>query len=76
MKTKVVIQNLQCPFCQNAVIKRMLKIEGVSNIHVDLENSEVAFEYTTHNVLEGLRENLSELGYPITTDPNTIQQTS
>jgi hypothetical protein len=50
----------------------MLKVTGISNITINVSNSEVSFDYTTHNALEGLRITLSELGYPITGDPNTI----
>ena len=50
----------------------MLNFEGVSNISIDVAKHEVRFNYTTHNVLEGLREALTDIGYPITKDPNTI----
>ena len=72
MKTKVVIQNLKCDGCKNSISKRMLNIEGISNVVINVDTSEVSFDYTTHNVLEGLREQLADLGYPITGDPNTI----
>lgn len=72
MKTTVIIQNLKCDGCKNAVIKRMQKVEGISDISIDIETSEVTFDYTTHNAMEGLRDSLADLGYPITGDPNTI----
>lgn len=72
MRTKVIIQNLKCDGCKNAVSKRMLEVKGVSNISINVDRSEVTFNFTTHNVLEGLREALCDLGYPITEDPNTI----
>ena len=72
MKTTVIIQNLKCDGCKNAVTQKMQKVDGVSNIHIDVPTSTVTFNYTTHNVLEGLRAELAILGYPITGDPNTI----
>ena len=72
METKVIIQNLKCDGCKNAITKRMQKIQGISNISINIDKSEVSFSYTTHNALEGLREELTDLGYPITGDPNTI----
>lgn len=74
METKVIIQNLKCDGCKNAITRRMLKIDGISDISIDVDKSEVSFTYTTHNALEGLREELTDLGYPITGDPNTIVQ--
>ena len=50
----------------------MLSVEGISNISIDLTSQRVTFDYTTHNTMEGLRAELAEMGYPITTDPNRI----
>lgn len=72
MTTTVTIQNLKSNHCKNMVIHKMLYVEGITNVKIDLESAEVSFDYTTHNVLEGLRQKLSDLGYPITPDPNTI----
>lgn len=72
MRTTVTVQNLKCDGCKNAVTKRMLCTEGISDVVINVITSEVSFNYTTHNALEGLREMLSDLGYPITGDPNTI----
>lgn len=72
MRTTVIIQNLKCNGCKNAVTKRMGQIDGISLIDIDVETSEVTFDYTTHNAMEGLRDTLIDLGYPITGDPNTI----
>ena len=72
MKTTVTIQNLKCDGCKNAIKKRLLRLSGISNVSVNVFTSEVTFHYTTHNALEGLRESLADLGYPITGEPNTI----
>ena len=72
MNTTVIIKNLKCNDCKSAVTNLMLTVEGVSDIRINLIKNEVSFNYTTHNVLEGLRETLSEQGFPITKDPNTI----
>lgn len=72
MRTTVTIQNLQCDGCKNAVAIQLNKIDGISNIDIDVSNSSVSFDYKTHNTLEGLRMNLKEIGFPITKDPNRI----
>ncbi|WP_299210523.1 heavy-metal-associated domain-containing protein [uncultured Dokdonia sp.] len=72
MRTTVTIQNLQCDGCKNAVAIQLNKVEGISNIAIDVSRSSVSFDYSTHNTLEGLRMHLKEIGFPITNDPNRI----
>lgn len=72
MKTTVTIQNLKCESCKNAVTLKLNKIEGISNVEIDIPTASVTFEYKTHNIMEGLRMELKEMGYPITGDPNTV----
>ena len=71
MRTTVTIQNLKCDGCKNTIQIKLSKIKGVSNIDVNVSESSVSFDYTTHNVLEGLRAELRDMGYPITGDPNS-----
>tara|TARA_R110002050_G_scaffold179741_3_gene313229 strand:+ start:1099 stop:1377 length:279 start_codon:yes stop_codon:yes gene_type:complete len=72
MRTTVTIQNLKCDGCKNTIQIKLSKIKGVSNIDVNVSKSSVTFDYTTHNVLEGLRAELRDMGYPITGDPNSV----
>jgi len=72
MRTTVTIQNLKCEGCKNALKIKLSKIKGISNVKVNVSKSSVSFDYTTHNVMEGLRTELRDMGYPITGDPNTI----
>jgi copper chaperone CopZ len=72
MKTTVTIQNLKCDGCKNTIQVRLSKIKGISNVDINVPKSTVSFDYLTHNVMEGLRAELSDMGYPITGDPNTI----
>ena len=39
--------------------------KGVSNLVVDTLNHKFTFEFSTHNVIEGLRENLLAFGFAI-----------
>tara|TARA_R110002051_G_scaffold7699_2_gene34171 strand:- start:4161 stop:4445 length:285 start_codon:yes stop_codon:yes gene_type:complete len=72
MRTTVTIQNLKCDGCKNTLQIRLSKIKGISNVNINVPKSTVSFNYMTHNVMEGLRAELSDMGYPITGDPNTI----
>ena len=72
MRTTVHIQNMKCEGCKNALEIKLDKVNGISNVEVNIADSSVAFDYTTHNVIEGLRAELRDMGYPITGDPNSI----
>lgn len=72
MRTTVTIQNLKCEGCKNALQIKLNKVDGISRVDVNVSESSVTFDYTTHNVIEGLRAELKDMGYPITGDPNTI----
>ncbi len=72
MRTTVTIQNLKCEGCKNAIQKRMQQIVGISKVEIDVDSCSVSFDYRSHNAMEGLRAELTDLGYPITGDPNTI----
>lgn len=63
---------MKCEGCRNTIITKLNKIDGISNVEIDLSSSSIAFSYTTHNAMEGLRFELSQMGYPITGDSNTI----
>ncbi len=47
-------------------------MEGISNMFIDVHSGSVSFDYDSHNAMEGLRMELAEMGYPITSDPNTL----
>lgn len=68
----MTIQNLKCEGCKNALQIKLNKVDGISRVDVNVSESSVTFDYTTHNVIEGLRAELKDMGYPITGDPNTI----
>lgn len=72
MRTTVNIQNMKCDGCKNAITVKLKKIVGISDIAIDVATKSLSFSYTTHNVMEGLRMELANMGYTITGDPNTI----
>lgn len=72
METSLLVQNLKCSGCKNAILKRISKLDGIKNIQLDISSSKLSFEYTSHNALEGLRSDLADMGYPISGESNTI----
>ena len=66
MKTEtIVIENLKCHGCANTIRKGLTRIEGVSNVDIDIEESSVKIEYEGKNIMrEVFIEKLRKLGYP------------
>ena len=66
MKTeKIIIENLKCHGCANTIRKGLMRIEEVSNVDIDIEESSVKIEYEgKNNMREVFVEKLRKLGYP------------
>ena len=66
MKTEtIIIENLKCHGCANTIRKRLMRIEEVSNVDIDIEESSVKIEYEgKNNMREAFVEKLRKLGYP------------
>ncbi|RZN82005.1 MAG: heavy-metal-associated domain-containing protein [Winogradskyella sp.] len=74
MKTSstLKIQNLKCGGCANTIITQLSKIEGVSDVTVNNETDEVNISFGTENQLEIVTKKLSDLGYPLISEANSI----
>ena len=56
----------------NSITKSVSAIDGVSDVHVDLENATIEFEATNDSVIEQVKHKLDSLGYPMDEEHNTI----
>jgi hypothetical protein len=72
MRTTVVIGNLKCEECRSTVLDTLAEFRGVTNIVTDIISGHLTFDYSSHNVMEGLRLQLAKVGHPITGDSNVI----
>ena len=72
MKTKIEILNLKCGGCANSIKKGLQAIEGIEEVAVDLETSEVVVDTTDERIIAGVKEKLAAMGYPEIGDANTI----
>ena len=72
MRTTVVIANLKCDLCEHSVKDILNSAIGISDVSIDASTGRVAFNYKTHNAMEGLRMELAEKGFPIIKDPSEI----
>lgn len=64
MKAAINVQNLESEACANTIISRLMKLAGIKNLTVDLESSQVRFDYDTLNDLAMAERTLVNLGYP------------
>ena len=76
MRTTVIINSLKCDDCKNKVVAAINEVDGFSNIIIDIATGSLSLDFRSHNAFEGLRLHLSEIGHPITKDPNVIRESS
>lgn len=72
MKKIEVIQNLKCGGCANTIESALGKIDGISEVKVNIENSTVEFETKNEETIALIESKLNDLGYPIDSDPNSL----
>lgn len=72
MKFQGELLNVKCGGCVNSITKSVCAIDGVSDVHVDLENATLEFEATNDSVVEQVKHKLESLGYPMDEEHNTI----
>ncbi len=69
---KIIIENLKCRGCSNTISKELSKIEGVTNVSVSIESSEVSFKTSEKETIEKVKQKLIDLGYPEKGQKNSI----
>lgn len=70
--TVIKILNLKCGGCANTIKKGIIDIEGVNEVLVNLNTSEVTIDSTDESVIKPVKEKLSSMGYPEVGDANTM----
>lgn len=67
MKTeKLIVTNMKCMGCANAVKNGVGAVNGVNEVYVDLMNSEVTVNYNGDDkVMHEIVRKLDILGYPL-----------
>lgn len=72
MNTTLEIQNLKCGGCAHTIISKLNDLEGIQNVSVDTELNTVSFESELASEVESVTKLLSNLGYPVSGDANSI----
>ena len=64
MKTTLTIQNLKCEGCISTIAKKLSALHGNHDVKVNLDRSEVTFDYDGELNLLDAKETLKIIGYP------------
>lgn len=72
MNTTINIQNLKCGGCANTITKNLAKLEAITEVTVNVEESTVSFAYPTEEKLMEVKEKLKTLGYPEDGEANSL----
>ncbi len=59
----VPVENLKCGGCAHTITSSLAALEGVGEVHVDVDKSLVSFE-TEASKLPAVKDKLRALGYP------------
>ena len=68
----IQIENLKCGGCANTIKKGLTKLEGVTDVEINIDASEVMISTENDEVLVTAREKLSSMGYPEVGEVNTV----
>ena len=63
MKHIIEVENIKCGGCANTIETRLRKLEGVTQVSVDIEQGRVSVDATDHS-REQLVKSLLQSGYP------------
>lgn len=72
MKAILRIQNVKCNGCATTIINKITKIDDVSSVFVNIEDSTISFNYTKEDQIDQVKSTLKKLGYPVEGEQNTF----
>lgn len=70
--TTIQVQNLKCGGCANTIVTQLSKLEGITDVNVNNDTSEVNFNYGSDIAFESVKTKLSDLGYPMAGEENSF----
>ncbi len=72
MNTSIVGQNLKCGGCANTISGKLSELENISDIAINIEESEIIFKHLNQSDVDVVKKKLSALGYPSIEDENAV----
>ncbi len=64
MRTAIRIQNLKCSGCAATIRSKISTFSTINTIEINIETSEVSFDYTATKDIALVKSKLTQLGYP------------
>jgi copper chaperone CopZ len=74
MKNTIVVENIKCGGCSNTIVKSLQKIEGVTEVDINIETQEITIESDTEINMENITAKLAQLGYPLAGEGTGFQK--
>lgn len=65
MNSTIKVQGMSCNHCVMAVTKALNKIDGISDVTVDLEKGEATFNRTELVSMDQVKKQIEEEGYTV-----------
>lgn len=65
MNSTIKVQGMSCNHCVMAVTKALNKIDGISDVTVDLEKGEATFNRTESVSMDQVKKQIEEEGYTV-----------
>ncbi|CAH8283207.1 copper chaperone CopZ [Mariniflexile fucanivorans] len=72
MIASILVQNLKCGGCAHTISTKLATIENITNLHVDVDESKVTFNYLNEEDTIKVKDKLKSLGYPSIEDSNSL----
>jgi copper chaperone len=65
MAETVRVKGMSCNHCVMSVTKALTKLDGIQDVHVDLQTGEVRFDNTKAVALDKIEKAITDAGYQI-----------
>ncbi len=62
----IQVKGMSCEHCVASVRKRLLQIDGITDVQVDLQTNKVTYTEVKPVQLDTIKEAISEIGYEVT----------
>lgn len=72
METSIKVQNLKCSGCANTIQQKLISLQGVENVTVDVEKKIVIISHQQSVSLKALASKLKAFGYPMEGEENSF----
>ena len=64
MKFTLSVQNMKCGGCAKTITSKLLELENITDVLVDVNSGTVSYESNIPEVTQSVKDKLVALGYP------------